>query len=207
MVRLSFYLLEIRPGEPWRRIWLESIDHYPTDWLELKTMLTEVMETVHVLYGKTEALISLERHMSRRYTVKFSGHYGRKRIPAGREAEAFFRVEYSPEKREIVVKEANFGYHLAHLREDFKWMERGREYEVPPLIPQEHRLRNLNDPRSLLMEPSGLRYSDYSREPKQIYAYDLERRGFGYGREIRRMTYSYGGKLSEPGRKLSEPTP
>ena len=56
------------------------------------------------------------------------------------------------------------------------------------------------------MEPSGLRYPDYSRNPQQIYAYDLERRG-GYGREIRRMTYSYGGKLSEPGRKLSEPTP
>jgi len=64
-----------------------------------------------------------------RYTVKFSGHYGRKRIPAGRETEGFFRVEYSPEKREIVVREANFGYHLAHLREDFKWMELGREYE------------------------------------------------------------------------------
>jgi len=60
------------------------------------------------------------------------------------------------------------------------------------LIPWEHRLRNLSDPRTLLMEPSGLRYPDYSRNPKLAYAHNQERAALIYGKEIRRLTYDRG---------------
>lgn len=193
MVLLSFYLIEIRRGKPWRKTWLDSIDHYPTDWLELKFLLSEVMETVYVEHGKkTEALISLERHTSGRFMIRQTHRYALEKIPARREYEAFFRVEYNPENKELTVREANFGFHLAHLREDFNRMERGREYEVPPLIPWEHRLRNLSDPRTLLMEPSGLRYPDYSRKANPLYSHDLEHHKLSYDRKIRRLTYDRG---------------
>jgi len=174
MVLLSFYLLEIRPGEPWRWTWLHSIDHVPTDWIELKMMLEEIMWQVYVEHRRTEAIITLERHMRGRYTVRRSSRYGLERIPTKREGSGWFRVEFNPKTRGITVKEANFGYDLSHLREDFYFFERGRQYQLPPLIPKEH--MNLNDPRSFLMEPSALRYTDYSRSPNLQYAHDLERR-------------------------------
>ena len=71
MVLLSFYLVEIRPGEPWRRIWLSSIDHVPTDWIELRMMLEELMWQVYVEHGrKTEAIITLERHVRGRIAMR-----------------------------------------------------------------------------------------------------------------------------------------
>jgi len=64
MVLLSFYLVEIKPGEPWKWTWLHSIDHVPTDWIELRMMLEEVMWQVYMEHGhRTKAIITLERHV------------------------------------------------------------------------------------------------------------------------------------------------
>ena len=90
------------------------------------------------------------------------------------------------------MKEASFGYHLSHLREDFYFYERDRQYRLPPLIPGEH--MNLNDPRSFLMEPSALRYTDYSRKPNPLYARELERhRRTGYMR-MAKLSYDREGR-------------
>ena len=188
MVLLSFYLVEIKPGEPWRRTWMCSIDHVPTDWIELKMMLEELMWQVHLERGMTEAIITLERHVRGRFTVRRSRRYGFERIPTKREDMGWFRLEFNPKTREITVKEASFGYNLSHLREDFYFYERDRQYRLPSLIPREH--MNLNDPRSFLMEPSALRYTDYSRKPNPIYAQELEHQ-MGYMRKVK-LAYGRG---------------
>ena len=190
MVLLSFYLVEIKPGEPWRRTWLCSIDHVPTDWIELKMMLEELMWQVYMEHGRrtTEAIITLERHVRGRFTVRRSRRYGFERIPTKREDMGWFRLEFNPKTREITVKEASFGYNLSHLREDFYLYERDRQYRLPPLIPKEH--INLDDPRSFLIEPSALRYTDYSRKPNPIYAQELEHQ-MGYMRKVK-LAYGRG---------------
>jgi len=193
---LSFYLVEIKPGEPWRRTWLCSIDHVPTDWIELKMMLEEVMWQVYIEHGRrTKAIITLERHVRGRFTMRRSRRYGFERIPTKREDMGWFRLEFKPKTREITVKEASFGYNLSHPREDFYFYERDRQYRLPPLIPREH--MNLNDPRSFLMEPSALRYTDYSRKPNPLYAYELEHhRRMGYVRTAR-LSYDREGRHRE----------
>jgi len=196
MVLLSFYLVEIKPGEPWRRTWLCSIDHVPTDWIELKIMLEELMWQVYMEHGHgTEAIITLERHVRGRFTVRRSRRYGFERIPTKREDMGWFRLEFNPKTREITVKEASFGYNLSHLREDFYLYERDRQYRLPPLIPREH--MNLNDPRSFLMEPSALRYTDYGRKPNSLYARELERhKRMGYMRTAK-LSYDREGRYRE----------
>jgi hypothetical protein len=177
---LSFYLLDIRPGRSWRRIWLSSIDHMPTDWIELKTMLEELMLQVYMEHGyRTEALISLERHLRGGIARKWQ-KYGRTKVAMKREEEAVFRLEFDPETHEITVKEAQFGYHLSRLREDFLYYERDRELTLPHLIPRQH--MNLNDPRSFLMEPSALRFTDYTRKPNPMYAHEQEHHRLSYAR-------------------------
>ena len=179
--------MEIRPGEPWRRIWLSSIDHVPTDWIELRMMLEEILWQVYVEHGrKTVAIITFERHVRGRIAMRQTHRYGLERIPTKREDEGWFRLEFEPKTKKITVKEASFGYNLSHPREDFYFYERDRQYRLPPLIPREH--MNLNDPRSFLMEPSALRYTDYSRQPNPLFAHELERH--------RRMGYMRTAKLS-----------
>ena len=196
MVLLSFYLVEIRPGEPWRRTWLSSIYHVPTDWIELRMMLEELMWQVYVEHGhRKEAIITLERHVRGRIVTRQTHGYGFEKISTKREDEGWFKLEFTPKTRKITVKEASFGYNLSHLREDFYFYERGRQYRIPPLIPREH--MNLNDPRSFLMEPSALRYTDYSRKPNPLYARELERhRRMGYMR-MAKFTYDREGRHRE----------
>jgi hypothetical protein len=188
---LSFYLLDIRPGRPWRRIALSSIDHMPTDWIELKTMLEELMWQVYMEHGyRTEALISLERHLRAGIMERWTQKYGRTKVATRRSEEALFRLEFDPETHEITVKEAQFSYHLSRLREDFLYYERDRELTLPPLIPRQH--MNLNDPRSFLMEPSALRFTDYTRKPNPMYAYEQEHHRLSYAARTPKISYERG---------------
>jgi hypothetical protein len=190
MPLLTFYLLDIRPGRPWRRIALSSIDHMPTDWIELKTMLEELMLQVYMEHGyRTEALITLERHLRGGITKKWQ-KYERTKIAMKREEEALFRLEFDPETHEITVKEAQFGYHLSRLREDFLYYERDRELTLPSLIPRRH--MNLNDPRSFLMEPSALRFTDYTRKPNPMYSYEQEHHRLSYTARKPKISYERG---------------
>ena len=106
------------------------------------------------------------------------------------------------------MREASFAYHLGDLRDDFRYYERGREYELPSLIPKEH--QNLNDPKTLLMDPSATRYADYSRKSTEIYAFNEEERAYGYGGSVlpqygKRLLNRLREKLSELISELSEP--
>jgi len=59
-----------------------------------------------------------------RFTVRQSRRYGMAKIPTKREGLGWFRLEFNPKTRKIMVKEASFGYNLSHLREDF-YLSRG----------------------------------------------------------------------------------
>lgn len=171
MVLLSFYLISRKRGR-FRRFWFRSIDHYPTDWLELKTLVLEVMRKVYVEHHVTSATISLERHLPGRSMSRFSG-YVRKKIPILRQYEAVLRVELEPSLNKLKIKGASFNVSLFHVRGDFWEMERGIKWRSPPLIPREH--RNLLAAKSFLSEPSVLRFANYNREPKSSYGMNLQR--------------------------------
>ena len=166
-----------------KRFWIDSINHYPTDWLELKAMLTEVMRKIHIEHHVADATVSLERHLPGKSMMRFSG-YVRKKIPILQQYDGIFRLVLEPSLRELTVKEASFNYTLASLRSDFWEMERSIKWRSPPLIPKVH--LNLLDPRTFLMEPSSTRFASYRRDPSLTYGSGLEKlhsQLLGYERE------------------------
>jgi len=172
MTALTFYAFINAKGT---RIPIISIGRQPTDWLELKTLLTEVMKKVYVEHKQAEAEVTLERHLPGKFFVSFAqGRYSQQRIPYKREYEAFFKVRYNMKTDTIEVAQASFNYTLMHLAADFWEMEKGIRYRAPPLIPREHQ-NILENPKRILMEPSGTRYADYSKTPKKHYQHEDEK--------------------------------
>ena len=188
---MSFYLIEeLRDGKQ-RRSWLHSIDHTPTDWVELRFMLEEVMLTVYIehvtwdermrnmdagtkreLPKTCEAMVTLEHHLpggrtGHTYGVHGTG-YRQKKIATRREYEGIFRLAYNSRTGKLAVKDAQFGPKLGHLRTDYWRLERGIEYRVPPLIPEDH--RDPLDVKGMIMENPMTRYADYSRKETRTYA-------------------------------------
>jgi len=159
-----------------RRFWLDSLNRYPTDWHELRMILVEVAGKVYIEHKKAEFFVSLERHLPGKSFVRLSPGYRQKKIPFQRQCEAFFKLLFNPQIKEITVKQASFNYTLFHLREGFWRMERGIRWRSPPLIPREH--RNLNDPKRLLMHPSATRYADYSRKSRDRWDEEKPRKSY-----------------------------
>jgi len=167
MPLLSFYMVSERES-----LWLTSVDHTPTDWLELKRLLAEAMVKLHRERGLTEALITLQRHLPGRAAALSIG-YRPSLVPYKREFEAAFKARFSPRTGEVEIAQASFNYTFSHVREDYWWMERGIRWKVPPVIPKEHQSA-LGNPKYLLMDPSATRYADYSRKPRSIYSFGEE---------------------------------
>ncbi|MEM2922557.1 MAG: hypothetical protein QXF26_09620, partial [Candidatus Bathyarchaeia archaeon] len=116
------------------------------------------------------------------------GGYRERKVRYEREYEAAFKISYNPRLMSVEVSRASFNYSLLNVAEDYYWMEKGIRWRVPPLIPKEH--RDLSDPRTYLMEPSTVRYADYSRQPNPIYTVKEEKFHLCYGYEPkRRLTY------------------
>ena len=145
----------------------------PTDWLELKRLLAEVMAKLHRERNLTEGLIVLERHLPGRAVAMFARPYSPSLIPYKREFEAAFKVRFNPKIVEVEFAEASFNYTFSHVREDFWWMERGIRWRIPSVIPREQ-LNAFGKSKSLLMDPSCLRYVDYSRTPRGLYSFGKE---------------------------------
>ena len=196
MVLLSFYLIEeLRDGKQ-RRSWLHSIDHTPTDWVELRFTLEEVMLTVYIEHAtwdermrnmdaggkqdlpkECEAMVTLEHHLPGGKTGYMMGSrtgYRRGKVAVRREYEGIFKLAYNARTGKLAVKDAQFGPKLGHLRTDYWRLERGIEYRVPPLIPEDH--RDPLDVKGMIMENPMTRYADYSRKETRTYAVH-EKRG------------------------------
>ena len=172
MLLLTFYAV-LRPRG--KRVPVGSIDHYPDDWIELRTMLEEAAKKIYIEHDQVESAIFLERHLPGKFFVGFApGSYVQEKVRYKRGKEAFFRVWYNPKFDSVEKVQAVFSYNLMHLLWDYQLLEKGRLPRSPPLISKEH-LRVLEDPRAILKEHSGARYADYSRTPRMLYGYGDER--------------------------------
>jgi len=166
---MPLYSIYLVSGPRGTHEWADSLESEPSDWLDLKEKLGEVMRKLHVERGMVEAYLLLQKHLPGRHFVE-TRHYRKVRVR--REIEAGFKIVYSPKTGEAHIKQASFSWELQPLREQFMEVERGKRWRTPPLIPWEH--KDLSDPKTFLMEPSGVRYPDYSRTPKHIYALQKE---------------------------------
>ncbi len=165
MPLLSFYYLS-RKEHPW----LYSIDHFPTDWLELKRFLIDAMIKLNRERSVTSGIIVLYRHLPGRAVPRFNRPYSDSLVPYKREFEAAFKVaSFNPAMGDIDIAEAEFNYTLFNMREDYWWMERGIRWRIPSVIPREQMV-GFGSARSLIMEPSIMRYITYSRTPRLMYS-------------------------------------
>ena len=180
MPSMTFYWIKIESkSHHFRRIALHTLDEYPTDWVHLKMMLEELMDTLYIEYdfdsNREEALISLEKHLPgrsfRSTRIPFS------KIPYQREYEAIFKLKYNPRIRQITLEDAQFSHTMFYMREDYWRLERDIQWRSPPLIPREHQNIEAN-PKTILMEPTPLRFVSYSRDPKLAYDKNPSSRGY-----------------------------
>jgi len=116
---------------------------------------------------------------------RFIRPYSSSLIPYKREFEAVFKVDsFNPSASEINIAEAEFNSAMFHMREDYWWIERGIHWRIPNLIPREQ-TTNFEDARSLIMEPSTMRYIDYSKTSKLMYSKEEKKEeNRGYAKSI-----------------------
>jgi len=152
-----------------RRIALLTINDWPTDWQHLKSLVAECSVKAYQEYKVTAVLMTLELHLPGKFTKATKpGSYREIRVRYRREVEWSGRLRYNPKTTETTVDQCSFGPHLWLLASDY-YEERGIKYRSPSLIPKA--LPAPGDPKALLMDPSGVRYADYSRQPEGPYTF------------------------------------
>jgi hypothetical protein len=166
---LTFYVYKTWAKN--RRVPIQTIDYVPTDWLNLRELLTQVAIKVWFDFHMMESMISLERHLKGKFIVKYRpvGDYTPKKVFYKRNTEFFCRLSFDPHKKAIKVRTASFGPNMMDFLNDYRLMEKGQRWKTPPsCIPRAH--QNLSsDPRSLCLEPSLSFHSTYDRTEKLTY--------------------------------------
>lgn len=163
---MTFYQLKPR-GSTFTRVAVGGMERWPTDWLEIKFILTEIMEKLYREQETAAAILLLERHLPGKKFIAFK-NYMLNPFSSKRDFEGYFKVEYSHLSGEVWVPQAVFGFSLSFLRFGYLAMEKGIVARSPPLIPKMYQGIG-SQIRHLLMEPSGLRYINYARKPKSVY--------------------------------------
>jgi len=167
-VLLTFYALAFPRGT---RIPVGSLDRLPTDWIEVKTALTEAMRQLYIERKQNRAIVFLERHLPGKFAMKTApGTYIEQKMRYKRQPEAVFRAEYNPLLGSLEKVQAAFSEELLEVASGYWDMERKIRWRTPPIIPRDHK-SFLEDPKQILKEPSATRYADYSRTPKNLYGY------------------------------------
>jgi len=166
MELLTFYAYLGRRGA---KIPIMTIDHFPTDWFELKQLLTEALKKAYEDYGTLEAIWTLEKHVSSKFKVwrPRIGSYTPKPFSHKRNFEAYFHAIYNPTTGQIEIKQAAFAGHTDILT-DYLAMEKGKKWRLPQVIPKTFKPLTEN-PAAIFTELSALRYPDYSRTPRLKY--------------------------------------
>lgn len=178
---MTFYWLRPK-GSGFTKVAVGGLDRWPTDWVEVKLVLSEIMAKIYHDNEVGSAVLLLERHLPGKKFIAFQGY---RLNPFGykRDFEGYFKVEYSHLTGEVWVDQAVFGFSLSFLTPGYLALEKGRLVHCPPLVPRAYQNIGQNV-RHLLQEPSGLRYVDYARKPKTVY-YDVDEKyphALGYER-------------------------
>jgi hypothetical protein len=163
---MTFYQLRPR-GSTFTRVAVGELEHWPSDWIEVKLILSEIMAKLYREQEISAAVLLLERHMPGKKFIAFKS-YMLSPFSFKRDFEGYFKVEYSHLSGEIWVPQAVFGFSLSFLTSGYLALEKGVNYRVQPLIPKMYQGIG-SQTRHLLMEPSGLRYIDYARKPRSVY--------------------------------------
>ena len=133
---------------------------------------------VYIDYKQQTTIMTLELHLGGKYIMRFEGYTPHK-VHVKREPEFRARISWNPKTREAIVDQAVFGPDLYFLAPDY-YAERGIRWRVPPVVPKQQFATG--DAKALLMEPSGLRYVDYHREPGNLY-------GRGAEKQVKHLNY------------------
>jgi len=168
MPSLTFYAYI---GRRHRREAIKTIRDWPTDWQHLKGLLAEAAEKVHIDHKQRMTIMTLELHLGGKYIMR-SESYTPRKVHVNREPEFRARISWNPKTREALVDQGVFGPFLYFLAPDY-YAERGIRWRVPPVVPKQQFA--VGDAKALLMEPSGLRYVDYHREPANLYGRGAEK--------------------------------
>lgn len=148
---------------------IKVVDHTPTDWIELKSLLEEAMQTIWFLDRTDEAILTLERHYAGKFTVKFR-QYSVYLMPTSRRPQASFRASLNPKNGRLNIRSAQFAPELHFLKLEYQQIERGQIPKPPPLFPKHYKTA-IEEPKQLLAEQTGLRYPNYSSSVRQCYGY------------------------------------
>jgi len=146
-----------------------TLERFPSDWFELKSVLLEVARKLFMDYGVAEAQLSMEKHLpGRKVWRPRIGSYIPSPFGFRRGFEAYFKITYNPTADALTVSQATFNVQLMSLANDYLAYEKGVKYRVSPLIPKAHKTL-LEKPEAVLEELSTIRYPDYSRTAKLKY--------------------------------------
>lgn len=152
------------------KIPIQTLDHFPNDWQELRDLLLEVARKTFNDYATIEAQYTLEKHVSTRVKVwkPRMGSYILKPFRHKRNFEAFFHMTYNQLTDDIKIKQVIFASHHMSLAEEYRAIEKDIKYRIPPIIPQTFK-SFLESPKAALEELSALRYPEYSKAPRLKY--------------------------------------
>jgi len=166
--RLTFYCYL---GVHHNRMPLTSIDSFPCSFQDLKDKVGEAMIVLHNEHNLDYAIMTLENHLPGKWAYRaMPGHYGRSRLRFKRAIEWSGKVSYNPRTGDCELGQCAFGLNLWRLRDEWRTEERGADpYRIPALFP-ENELSAEKSLEQLLLDPSGLRYVDYSKKPNVVYA-------------------------------------
>ena len=163
----TFYLLE--EAEPVHHLFrpmraLLTLDGLPTDWGHLEELLLEAAFRAWRSTGKTGPLtILLEKHERSKWPLRIRGV----RFHPNRSPVAAFKVKFDPETFKIQVFAARFGWEIAHIREEYRWLVRQDPYRVPPVVPKSLKSRLAWE---RLQGGGGLLHSSYTPLAEPQYA-------------------------------------
>lgn len=115
-----------------RRVPVYTTSEEPCDWANLRSILQEVALITWNEHKLCEFLVSLEKHLSGAYNMKWrrSG-YSPRRIFYKRQPEFFCRLTFNPLSRALKIRGASFGPIMMDMLEDYRFFEKNQKYRVP----------------------------------------------------------------------------
>jgi hypothetical protein len=168
MVILSFYYYK---GIRHKRVAIQTIHNWPNDWGNLRDLLIEVAIKIWNEHSENQNLIiSLERHLPGKYTVKWKKNgYDTDHIRFRRSCEFTCKITFNPLNRKLKVAGPSFGPHLLNsCLYDYRTLERQHPPRVPLVLPKPSE-RETGDLRLLLVQPSNGPHANYDRTPTPNY--------------------------------------
>lgn len=144
----------------------------------------------------TDFLLSLEHHLQGKFVVKWKrGGYSPTKVRYKRDIEFCCKVNFNPFTEKIKISQAMFGMNMMSMAADY-YGEKGRRYTCPSVIPKPH--ENLTgNAKSLLLEPSGVRYADYSKQAQPNYGNESKQNLLTYAKTETRQYLPWSVRMME----------